>query len=282
LTGTGAANSPGPLSGTDPEDGAKGAGSTFTITDTTGLQGNTLLYNGVKVVPGVPIPNYNPSLLTVTFSGAGSTSLSFYYSVTDASGTTSPSVAYAVSWSSPLPLDLMSFTATKSSDVAALISWTTANEQNTDRFIVERSSDTRLWNAIGSIKAAGNSTGEKNYGLTDAHPLNNVNYYRLRILDQNGSYSVSFIRQLTFEGFRNAVSFAPNPATSHSTLSMLEPLAGAAMIKVWNSMGQLVIKNILPAGTTKYDLDLHNIAKGIYLVSLDGAGINEQIKLEVK
>ncbi|KAK6024391.1 hypothetical protein OSTOST_09796 [Ostertagia ostertagi] len=46
LTGTGAVNAPGPLSGTDPEDGIKGSGATFTITDLSKMNVGGLLYQG--------------------------------------------------------------------------------------------------------------------------------------------------------------------------------------------------------------------------------------------
>ncbi|XZF15898.1 T9SS type A sorting domain-containing protein [Chitinophagaceae bacterium MMS25-I14] len=282
MTGTGSLNSPGPLSGFDNEDGTKGAGSTFTITDTTGMNGNELYYNGVKVVPGVPIPNYDPALLSVKFSGLGSYGLSFNYSVTDNAGVSSSSVPYSMSWVSPLPLHLLTFTATKNTDATALLSWTSVNDENTDQFVVERSRNASEWNAIGYVKAVRNSDGQKNYSLSDNKPWNGVNYYRLRINDVQGNYTLSTVTQLMFNMPGNAVTLAPNPSTGYTTLRFMQPVAHAVVVNVWNSAGQIVKTEQLKAGFQEYQLDMSNEVKGLYLISVNGDGVEEQIKLLLK
>lgn len=71
------------LSGTDPEDGVLGSGNIITITTlpTDGI----LYYNGIPVVVGQVIPNYNPSVLTVD-PNSGAVTVIFTYTVTDSAG----------------------------------------------------------------------------------------------------------------------------------------------------------------------------------------------------
>ena len=148
LTGNGTIASPAALSGNDLEDGVKGAGSTFTITDTSGLNGSQLLYNGsALVVPGAPISNYNPALLSIVFTGAASTDLSFDYSVTDAAGIASPSVTYSISWLVPLPVQVVYFNAVKSGQ-SSLLDWSTSQEVNSNYFGIERSANGNAWTQI--------------------------------------------------------------------------------------------------------------------------------------
>jgi hypothetical protein len=76
------------LVGTDVEDGTMGAGKTIRIDV---LPANALLYyNGVLVVAGVPITNYNPALLTIDPDPAGALLtyqlVNFQYSFQDAAG----------------------------------------------------------------------------------------------------------------------------------------------------------------------------------------------------
>jgi len=282
LTGTGAANSPGPLSGYDGEDGVKGTGATFIITDTTGLNGNQLYYNNVIVEPGVPIPGYNPALLSIKFSGNGSASLTFSYAVSDNAGATSAPVAYSVSWGSALPLQLLAFTATKNTATTATLQWTTINEQNSSQFIVERSTDALLWEPIGSAKAAGNSREQKQYGLSDNKPQQGLNYYRLRMTDVQGNYTLSAIRQLVFNKPGNAMTLAPNPSDGYATLRFIQPLTNDITIKVWNSAGQLVKKQVLKTGQQQCILDLNGEGKGLYLILVNGDDLQDQIKLLLK
>src|SRR6202035_5154257 len=62
----------------------------------------------------------------------------------------------------PLPLLLESFTATRV-DTKGLLQWTTSQEVNSDKFIIEKSTDANHYNAIGTVKAQGNSSTTSNY-----------------------------------------------------------------------------------------------------------------------
>jgi hypothetical protein len=81
-----------PLVGSDPEDGTLGSGATVRI-DVLPTNA-TLYYNGVPVVAGVPITNYNPALLTIdpNPNDASQPALlaTFQYSFADAAGVFDP------------------------------------------------------------------------------------------------------------------------------------------------------------------------------------------------
>jgi len=51
----------------------------------------------------------------------------------------------------------LNFTASLQKN-AALLKWSTAFEQNSDRFEIEKSIDGSNWNKIGTVRAAGNSS----------------------------------------------------------------------------------------------------------------------------
>ena len=79
------------LSGSDPEDGVLGTGMTFEINS---IPANaTLYYNGIAVVIGQIITNFNPGLLTLDPLFDGSGSVSFTYAAIDAAGKQDPSPA---------------------------------------------------------------------------------------------------------------------------------------------------------------------------------------------
>jgi hypothetical protein len=84
-----------PLSGTDPEQGSLGTGMTLTI---GALPTNaTLYYNGVLILSGSTISGYDPALLTVDPTFAGTGTVVFPYTITDLAGAVSaPSTATIV------------------------------------------------------------------------------------------------------------------------------------------------------------------------------------------
>ena len=92
----------------------------------------------------------------------------------------------------PLPVELLSFTAEPDQNGNVRLDWSTASENNSDHFAVERSSDAELWQPIGIIiPAAGFSTTLKSYSTQDNQALRGTSFYRLRQVDLDGSSALS-------------------------------------------------------------------------------------------
>ena len=60
------------------------------------------------------------------------------------------------------------------------LNWFTLTEINTSHFELERSKDGVQFEKITKTAAAGNSNSRRDYAYTDAQPLTNLNYYRIR------------------------------------------------------------------------------------------------------
>lgn len=129
---------------------------------------------------------------------------------------------------SPLPVELLFFDAKKNSDRTVTCSWATASEINSDYFIVEAATGydnegMLIFNRIGKVKAAGNSTSTINYSLLDDTNHSGIVYYRLKQVDFDGIETFSSIVAVKFEGIKNSfviLGFSPNPATNESVLSL--------------------------------------------------------------
>jgi hypothetical protein len=185
-------------------------------------QGQGVAVSGQQVyVAGYVIPA--ASFGTYSLSSPDSYSLATLARLTDATLT-------------PLPVELVTFTATASGSSAVNLAWATASETNSARFEVERSLDGRVFSLIGSMVAAGNSTGLHPYRLTDAAlPVEAyVYYYRLRQVDLDGRVSYSPVRII--ELTQRIVLF-PNPAHGGATLRGVAP---TQLVQVYNVVGRLV------------------------------------------
>lgn len=160
----------------------------------------------------------------------------------------------------PLPVTLASFDA-KPEGQTALLTWVTTEETNSDRFDVERSMDGKDWAVIGTVNAAGESISRKTYNFTDARPSAGKNFYRLNMIDADGTQAYSRIRIVEWQGVAQWVF--PNPASgpvyvsnpSGITAATLTDLSGRLQRNVDVAAdGELEIKNV-PGGT--YLLKVH-------------------------
>ncbi len=71
--------------------------------------------------------------------------------------------------------------------------WYSNNEKSTKQFIIERSSDSLNWNAVGTLAAAGNYPGSRFYNFTDPNIYNRLQYYRLNMVTTTNLHFFSVV-----------------------------------------------------------------------------------------
>src|SRR5690606_3608922 len=115
-----------------------------------------------------------------------------------------------------LPIELLSFDAKAAGD-QVLVDWSTATENNTAWFDVERSADGVGFQAIGRVNAAGHAMQTTAYHFVDDQPLNGLSYYRLHSVDADGATSNSHAVPVLIAA-TNGLTVHPNP--THEALWM--------------------------------------------------------------
>jgi len=88
-----------------------------------------------------------------------------------------------------LPLELGSFTASPVDSRNVLLKWTTQNEQNVNRFEIERSENASNWQTVGKVNYTNTTQGQ--YTFQDQTNGANMYYYRLKIIDNDNQYAYS-------------------------------------------------------------------------------------------
>ncbi len=151
--------------------------------------------------------------------------------------------------SSPLPVELLSFDATRAGS-AARLTWATASEKNSAYFEVEVSltgQDFRPVAAIGRVAAQGTSATRHAYEARDPD-LGRYGaalvYYRLRQTDRDGAAAFSDVRALRVGeavGPLTAVAW-PNPSGHGATvqLALSLPTAEPVELTLYDAVGRLV------------------------------------------
>lgn len=85
-----------------------------------------------------------------------------------------------------LPIELISFEGSKTGRNNTL-SWITSSELNNDYFTIEKTTDGNQFEIIGTINGAGNSIQNTVYEFIDYEVKNELNYYRLKQTDFDGT-----------------------------------------------------------------------------------------------
>jgi hypothetical protein len=104
------------------------------------------------------------------------------------------------------PVNLVSFTAREKNTRAAL-EWITASEQNSSYFSIEKATDAVYFTDIGSVNARGNSSNQITYGFED-NRFNETSYYRLKMVDIDGSIKYSAIIMLKKDEYARFINFS--------------------------------------------------------------------------
>ena len=180
-------------------------------------------------------------------------------------------VSLARAGENPLPVELTRFAAVRRAGVVEL-TWATASEQNSAYFAVERSAAGRDFTEVTRVTAAGNSVIEQRYATTDAKPLTQTSYYRLRQVDRDGRIAYSDIVAVRGgAGPVEPVSVYPNPTVDACTVH-LPSIGGGTMVSVVNMLGQVVLTQTPEATASECHLNLTALPAGTYLVTVATPG----------
>lgn len=170
-----------------------------------------------------------------------------------------------MSSSAVLPVKLSSF-GVKSVNNVAEISWTTDAEMNASHFEVERSLDGQTFIKIGSVKSNGNASYVSNYELKDVLKVSGKYYYRLKMVDQDGTFAYSPIRAINAEG-AVTMNIYPNPASDYIVINTANGANDKLNIQIFNLSGQ-IIKQVNGNGNSV--ISLSTITPGSYVVKVNG------------
>jgi Subtilase family/Secretion system C-terminal sorting domain len=157
-----------------------------------------------------------------------------------------------------LPVNLLTFEAIKQTK-KVLLQWTTDNELNADKYIVERSADGITYTSIGNVIAYNNGI-KNNYSFTDFQPLDGLNFYRLRMTDKDGSFKNSPIRKVNFDNSGDDISVYPNPVVQGKVF--IASSSNCNVAALFDAAGK-TIRTFTLTGRSNI-LDLAGIAKGTY------------------
>lgn len=127
----------------------------------------------------------------------------------------------------------LEFTAT-TDDVQLF--WTTAKEDDSAFFTVQRSTDNAKWLPVGNIlEAAGEAM---DYEFVDEFPMEGKSWYRLRLTDINGKFSFS---EQTLEVEWTAEDLKFKVQKDFSTWTIRFPVSGQYLVEAYTLHGRRIV-----------------------------------------
>ncbi len=149
-----------------------------------------------------------------------------------------------------------------------LLRWATASEQNTTHFNIQRSQDGISFSTIGATPAQGNSTTTHHYTYDDNHPFEGGNYYRLELVNGDGSVSYSNTILLVINPDNAVYSFYPNPTQDVVFYNFESTKAQELEVEIMDVLGRVLESNTaaLTIGSNNIEISLEKYPVGTYLV----------------
>ena len=176
-------------------------------------------------------------------------------------GSISPSSATNVS----LPLTLLKFNAAPQTDNVVL-NWLTADEKNFRNFDIQRSTDGVNFSTVGTTNAKGD--GAYSY-LDNTVAKGQVYYYRLKMIDIDGSFTFSLVQSAEIYAAASVKLF-PNPTRNNITLLLENKNSdqSESHIQIATTQGQICFdqKVNLTQGENTFTLPTENLPAGVFIV----------------
>jgi hypothetical protein len=174
-----------------------------------------------------------------------------------------------------LPVELSSFTSNVSGRNVNL-AWETKTEKNSDKFGIERNTN-GAWASIGSVKAAVLSNSPKQYSFSDNNLNTGVYQYRLKMIDNDGSFKYSSVTVASVSLPKNfeLLQNYPNPFNPSTKINYSLPSDSRVTLEVYNVLGVRVgqlVNQDQSAGYYSVDFNSSSLSKsissGVYLYKI--------------
>ena len=173
-----------------------------------------------------------------------------------------------------LPVELTSFVSNVSGRQVNL-NWETKTEVNTrqfeiDRALVSTTGSSTTWSAVGSVTAAGTSVSPTKYSYTDKNLQAGKYQYRLKMIDNDGSYKLSDVVETAIalpKDFALSQNY-PNPFNPTTKIDYQVPVDAKIILEVYNITGQKVAELVnqeQQAGYYSVNFGSSKLSSGVYI-----------------
>lgn len=184
-----------------------------------------------------------------------------------------------------VPVELNSFSANVDGNYVEL-NWSTSSELNNSGFQVEKSFDKETWFNIGFVDGSGTTTNVNHYSFIDNEIISDIQFYRLKQIDYDGSYEYSKVIEVNSEF--NISSYHlfqnyPNPFNSSTIIDYQVSVKSLVNISLCDIKGEKILELVndeKEKGLYTTALTNNRLPSGVYLVRMiTSTGYSAVIKI---
>jgi len=167
-----------------------------------------------------------------------------------------------------LPVELLYFKG-KKLDKVNVLNWETISEMNNSHFEIERGKNGVDFEKIGKISSNNNNLNGAKYQFIDDKPVYVNNFYRLKQVDNDGSYTFSNVVQISNK--RLYMEMMPNPAKDFIEVSIYNnDFNKELVIEIADMNGKTISSERIEmtSNIKKHNIRLDHIQNGIYVLKV--------------
>lgn len=175
-----------------------------------------------------------------------------------------------------LPVEIVDFSAELTPEDEVSLHWLTAAEINSDHFVIERSQDGQNWETLTQTDAMGNSNELTEYRTVDPSPWFGTSYYRLILVNTNGSsenVGIDHVERIP------QLQLFPNPTEGNTTLAGQG--LDRAEVRCYSILGQEVSLE-LKKHPNSIQFNTDHLSPGSYLLEVTIDHSREVLRLNVR
>jgi len=228
----------------------------------------TSSYGGSGLLMGVPAATLVPSVVNNSNFGVAISANVITAPLQISVGMTAEidQVSMTIYTTPPITLSVLldDFTVTGGS-AGNLVSWTAGANNTANAFVVQRSGDGANWQDLTTVTAA--AAKIESYGYTDADPPSGANYYRLKMVDDDGTQGYSIIAVVATRIQPN-IHFYPNPFHDMINVSAPVPFHHVSLTDI---TGRTLWTREYSGGINSVQIPSPALPQGLYFVVVDGS-----------
>jgi|GEM_PF-718385 len=213
---------------------------------------------------GIVEVNDNGIQLCITFTG---------YRVTNTGTETVLSTySFCRAAGGSLPIKLSYFNAKPVANEKVQLDWEVSEQTDCKEYVVERSVDGVNFNSLLTV----NCQTSNRYTSFDAVPVKGANFYRIKMIETDGSYTYSPTRKVTFAA-KGKLLITPNPVVGDLKFRVSHGNATRSLYSIFDITGKKYTEGMINVSAGLNSIQLPKLTKGTYLfrINIDGVDLQE-------